>query len=163
MKRLCYIFLTAIILIGFFPTDNASAEEPASIIEMISFIDGSYAIVTLSGGSVPTTPCSIGLRSLRSIKSGSKTYTYYSNTGAVEWSATLTASFSYTGSTSSCTSANCTVSISNNSWYLISKTCTKSGNAATANVTMGLKYLGKTVQTIPITITLSCDANGNLA
>lgn len=54
------------------------------------------------------------------------------------------------------------VVIYDNTWSLDSKSCSKSGNTATGNITMAKKLLlgsGK----VPITLTLSCDKNGNLS
>lgn len=39
----------------------------------------------------------------------------------------------------------------------------KSGNTATADLVMGRKFLGITVQKETLNMTLTCDANGNLS
>lgn len=70
--------------------------------------------------------------------------------------------FSFTGSTSSCTSSSMDVIILDSSWYSISKNATRGGNSATGSVTIGEKVGGVTVTKIPVNLTLSCDANGNL-
>ena len=59
--------------------------------------------------------------------------------------------------------ASCSVSISDSSWYVVSRTASRSGNTATANLTMGRRALGVTVSTSNYTITLSCDKSGNLS
>lgn len=96
-------------------------------------------------------------------KSGQKTISYKNSNGEVEWKAALSASFTYTGSSATCTSANCTVTTYSNDWYVVSKSTTRSGNTATTQLTMGEKYLGVTISKPSYTITLSCDANGNLS
>lgn len=94
---------------------------------------------------------------------GNKTYTYAASDGDVKWKAVLHGTFSYTGSAASCTSSSCDVTIYNSSWYVVSKTASKSGATATADVTVGFKFLGITTEKIPISIRLKCDANGNLS
>lgn len=45
----------------------------------------------------------------------------------------------------------------------ISKNTTRGGNTATGSATIGEKVGGVTVMKIPVNLTLSCDANGNLS
>lgn len=161
-KTVCLVLLLCLSL-SMFPVAPASADFGEFPVEVINYADGSYMIVTIAEGPETYAPTVVGTNAVAATKSGSKTYTHYNSSGTLLWSATLTAAFSYNGSTASCTSANCTVSISNNAWVVISKSCTRSGNTATANVTMGRQAAGITIQIIPITITLSCDANGNLS
>lgn len=163
MKKVFCLVLLLCLSLSIFPGASASAEIGKSPVEVIRYADGSYMIVTVAEGPMTCAPNVAGTNAVASTKSGSKTYTHFNSSGTQLWSATLTASFSYNGSTASCTSANCSVSISNNAWVVISKSCTRSGNTATANVTMGRQAAGITIQLIPITITLSCDANGNLS
>ena len=67
------------------------------------------------------------------------------------------------GSYASCTAANCTVSTFDSTWYVISKSASRSGNTAAASVTMGKSQLGVTTKTASCSLSLSCDANGNLS
>ena len=78
-------------------------------------------------------------------------------------SGTVSGTFSYTGSSATCTASSCDVTIYDSAWYIVSKSASKSGNKATASVTMGYKALGVTVNKVPISMSLSCDANGNLS
>ena len=121
--------------------------------ETIEFEDGSFAIIETS---------IYGVRASGSI-TGNKKYTYYSNSGAEKWKATLTGKFTYTGSSATCTSSSVSVSISDSGWYQIYKNASKSGNKATASVTMGYKLDGETITRVPVSLTLTCDANGNLS
>lgn len=152
MKNIIAFVLSAVIFLGVFPCASASAEAQCDEPQIIYFDDGCYAVISVENG-----------HATRSVKTGSKTYSFYDDTGALKWTASLTATFFYNGSTSSCTSANCNVTINDSHWYVISNSSSYSGNTATANVTMGRKLLGVTVRTIPITMTLSCDANGHLS
>lgn len=159
MKKIIAFVLSAVIIMGILPTILANAEGNSPESEILYYDDGSYAVITITYGLASNAE----VNASKSIKSGSKTVSYYDDSGALKWKATLTASFTYDGSTSSCTSANSTVAICDSDWYVISNNSGHAGNTATANVTMGRRYLGVTVKTVPVTITLSCDANGNLS
>lgn len=95
--------------------------------------------------------------------SGSRPYTYYDSTGVAQWKVVLNGSFTYTGSSATCTSASCSVTIYNSEWYTVSKNASKSGNTATGSFSIGRKALGVTVETKDVTLKLSCDKNGNLS
>lgn len=96
------------------------------------------------------------------IKDGEKTYTYVANDGSVRWKAVLNGSFSYTGTSSVCISADCTVTIYGDNWALASKKSECSGNIARATIVMERRLLGVVSDTITKNLTLSCDRNGNL-
>ncbi len=160
MKRSIGILLALFMLITCIPVaDAADISLPTE--QVIYYADGSYAIITTE--ELPCFGIDGILSSQASSKSGSKSYTYYENGGTAVWRATLTASFSYNGSSASCTAANCTVSIFDSAWYVISKSASRSGNTAAASVTMGKSQLGVTTKTASCSLSLSCDANGNLS
>lgn len=93
---------------------------------------------------------------------GSKVSTYYTETGTAVWKVTVTGSFTYNGTTASCTSSSCTVTILNSSWYQISKSSGRNGASATASATLGYKMNGVKVNEITRSVKLTCDKNGNL-
>ena len=99
----------------------------------------------------------------RASTSSTKTYTYKNSSGVAQWKALLNGTFTYNGTTSSCTSASVAVSIYDNAWYTISKSATKSGSAAYGTVTMGYQTLGVTTTQRTQNLFLLCDANGNLS
>lgn len=145
------ISLTLILaLVLSFHAFAATAEDNDDI---IYFDDGSYIVIEIS---------SIDTRA-SSIKRGSKTYTYKGNDGIEEWRAVLYGTFTYTGSSATCTASSCSVSITDTDWYEVSKTVSKSGASAIVDLTMGRKLLGITVKKQAVNITLTCDANGNLS
>lgn len=150
MKRtLCAVMVT-LLLLGAMPVCGIAAEYNT---ETIYFEDGSYLVVEM----IPN--CARASGNL----TGSKPSTFYNSDGDAQWKVTLTGSFTYTGSSSSCSSSSVSVTIYDSSWYVVSKSSGKSGNTATASVTMGRKSLGVTVQKVPVSLSLSCDANGNLS
>lgn len=151
MKRVISFVLLFTLVLGMLPISSYALEEERSTV--VYFEDGSYMTETLS--IIPS-------RGSQTV-TGSKAKNYYASDGELAWRAILTGTFTYTGSGATCTASSCSVTIYNSAWYTISKNATKSGNTASASVTMGKKLLGITVNTIPATVSLSCDANGNLS
>lgn len=150
MKRVLSIFLTLTIAICVFPMyANATGKED----NIVCFDDGSYLTVEIITN---------GLRASGTV-TGNKINTYYDSEGNAKWQAVLTGSFSYTGSSATCTSASVDVTIYDSNWYVVSKSASKSGNTASASVTMGRKVAGVTLSKVHADLTLSCDANGNLS
>ncbi|MDY2983051.1 MAG: hypothetical protein SOT00_06725 [Eubacteriales bacterium] len=62
-----------------------------------------------------------------------------------------------------CTASSYTYQIHNSSWSFSSGSASKSGNTATAKGTFARKVLGITVDSKTLTVSLSCDKNGNLS
>ena len=92
-----------------------------------------------------------------------KPYYHRNSSGAVLWTATVTGTFTYNGSTSSCTNATYGTQINNTAWSEQSGSAYPSGNSAIADVVMMRKILFIVLETVPVTITLTCDKNGNLS
>lgn len=150
MKHVISVLTLIAMLIMLVPT-YAFAEQSSE--KIVYFEDGSYIITTI------TETQSRGAYS----KSGTSTSTYYGSDGTAKWKATLSGSFTYNGSSATCTSSSCNVTIYNSSWYTISKSAGKSGNTASGSATVGYKVLGVTTNQVTRNITLSCDKNGNLS
>ena len=161
-RKISRFILAILLLVSLLPMQTAKAEnELSDSCEIIRSEDGSYFVITTSRG-IAITADNVQAVQARTVP-GSRTYTYYDSDGSSKWAATLSASFSYNGSTSSCTSSSCSISIYDSAWYTISSGASRSGNTATVNATMGRKNLGVTTKTASCTITLSCDANGKLS
>ena len=71
----------------------------------------------------------------RSAKEGSKTIYCKNSAGKTMWSLTVKGTFTYNGSTSSCTSASASTSITDATWKITNKSSSKSGNTAKATAT----------------------------
>lgn len=99
----------------------------------------------------------------RASTSSTKTYTYKDSSGVAQWKALLTGTFTYNGTTSSCTNSSVAVTIYEDAWYTVSKSATKSRNTAYATVTMGYKVLGITTTQKTNNLSLACDKDGNLS
>lgn len=151
MKKKCIsFFVTFLLVICLLPVETFAAEN-----RVVYYDDGSYEVITIT----------VDMKETRATgtKTGMITKDRRNSDGELEWRASMKATFTYDGSTSRCTSVDSpSVVIYDNTWSLDSKSCSKSGNTATGNITMAKKLLlgsGK----VPITLTLSCDKNGNLS
>lgn len=116
------------------------------------FYDGSYAVVKMetNGAALYST----------SSKTTRKSYNYYSSNNKLEWTATLTGSFSYTGSSASCTSSSLSFKIYDDAWKVKSSQASKSGRTATGDFTIKRYTLGIPVKSVTKTITISCSNTG---
>ena len=137
-----------VLLVGTMPV-KASASE----METIYFEDGSYATIVLTTYETRASGS----------KSGSKTYNHYDSNGTKLWKAVLTGSFSYTGSNATCTSADMNVTIYDSAWFLYNISDSKSGNVAKGSATVAKELLGVTESKKSVSLTITCDANGNLS
>ncbi len=115
------------------------------------YSDGSYAVITITEDAV---------NAKASTKSAQKSYNYHNNAGESLWTYTLSGTFTYNGTTSSCTSVYDSYTIENSNWHLDSRSCYKSGKSAYGSVTMKYKVLGITTKTVSQDLTISCSAGG---
>ena len=97
------------------------------------------------------------------VKKLEKSISYKDEDGIVCWSATLTATFRYTGSSATCTDSTVSYEIYDSAWRMTSATASKSGNTATADITAKRYTLGIPFKTIDRTITMTCSANGTIS
>ena len=99
----------------------------------------------------------------RSAKEGSKTIYCKNLAGKTMWSLTVKGTFTYNGSTSSCTSASASTSITDATWKITNKSSSKSGNTAKATATAICYLNGNPINSQTKTVTLKCNANGKLS
>lgn len=153
MKKVISILAIISIVIALplsvFASEGTTSSDENTYITYLD--DGSYYITTVTESMA------------RSTKSGTKTTTYYNSSDEALWKVTLKGSFTYTGTTSTCTSASHSVTIYNNAWYIYSQNSYASGNQAIANVVMKKKLLGIVTSTKNVNLTITCDKNGNLS
>lgn len=152
MKRGIAVILLAVLFLTAIPVEGFASE-----------VSEEYIVACFEDGSYMTEQIHIFQSRASGTKSGTKNKTYYNGDGEAEWKVTISGTFTYTGSSAACTSASCSVTIYNSDWYTISKSASKSGSTATANVTMGEKLLGVKVDEVSTSVSLKCDANGNLS
>ena len=153
MKKIFKIAILVVLVLAMFPVSVFAAEDIQNTNDIIYLEDGSYITIEL-----------VVMESRASgTKSGSKTYRYKDSDGVELWNATLTGTFSYTGSSATCTASSVSVSIINDKWYTVSKSATKSGASAIGEVTMGRKVLGITITKETTNMRLTCSASGTLS
>lgn len=150
MKRLLCTILVLLLALSTLPTAGHASETES---EIVYFEDGTFLRVTIA---------EYGTRA-SGTKTATKTYEYSNDSGSVLWKAVLSGTFTYTGTSTTCTASSCSVTVYDSSWYQVSKTVGKSGNTANATLTMGHKLLGVTITKKTVNMTLTCDANGNLS
>ncbi len=164
MKKLLSVILSVIIITTLFSftasANAATANIPYRLIsETVEFLD--------DGSSVITSVYEYGLPQSRGStysKTGAKTRTAKNVDGEVIWKFKVTGTFSVnTGASATCTAASYSVSDLSNGWELKSATATRSGNKAIANGTFQRKVLFIVTDTQDCSVTLQCDANGNLS
>lgn len=151
MKRFMSIVILAALLVTILPFNGNATETDND--NIVYFEDGSYLKIDINASQFRAS----------GTKTGRKTVEYYSSDDELVWKAVLSGTFTYTGAAATCTASSCDVSIYNTAWYVVSKTTGKTGGTATAEITMGRKLLGITVDRVPVSISLTCDANGNLS
>lgn len=146
MKRVVSVLMLVFFLFSALPV--AGAAEAVSE-ERIELGDGYYLIAeTFQSGA----------RASKSV-SGSKPYTCYDSAGTALWKVTLYGTFTYTGSSATCTASSISTTIYDSSWSTGSKSASKSGNKATGSATMKKS----TVKSVPVSLSLSCSASGSLS
>lgn len=148
--RILSLVVTMVLLIGLFPIRAFGTTQD---VNTIYYDDGSYLKISTED----ITPRATNTRV------ASRLYQYFDSSDNLEWEAELNCTFTYNGTTSSCTSASCTVTVYDSKWYEYSNSTTRSGNAATTELVMGQKFLGITIAKREYTITLTCDKDGNLS
>ena len=154
MKRIAVLLLTVTMVLLLLPANAYAASDlqETQVTEVQRFTDGSYLVITVQ--TIETYASGT--------KTGTATCTYYSTSDEILWVAVLTGTFTYNGTTATCTASSCNVTVYKNNWYVISKSASKNANAATGTVTMGCKFLGVTIMQETYDLSLSCDPNGNI-
>lgn len=121
------VLLAFVLLLSGLPTQIAHASAGEELLEVISYADGSYLEITLE--TLPQARASGSVTK-------AKNYVYKNENNIEQWKITLTGSFTYTGTGSTCTASSCNVTIYNSIWSVASKSATKSGNTAYCSARM---------------------------
>lgn len=150
-KKIASMMLACLMVICLLPLQAGAAE---SVEKVTRYEDGSYTVTTVERYAATRASGTISGRNIKN---------HYSSDNVLQWRAVLDASFSYNGSSATCTAVNSfNVTIYNSDWSVGSKSTSRSGNTAYGYLTMNRKIVGGT-QGVPVTVTLSCDKNGNLS
>ena len=92
----------------------------------------------------------------------SKYVDYYDSDDTLLWRVCLTASFTCSKQQATCTSASVQTVVYDEDWSVVSSDAEKAGNSATGRFTVQRNKPGEPQTTIERTITLTCDADGNV-
>lgn len=152
-KKLKVIIL--LLIVCMMPFSNVKALENTNTYIEETFDDGSYIEIIIDEGN-PNARTSITKK---------KTATYKGSDGTAYWSVTVTGTFNYNGTTSSCTSSSIETKSYVSNWKLSNKKASKSGATASASATAKLYHSNGTtvLKTINKTVKLTCDKNGKLS
>ena len=150
LKRICAVLLTALLCVCVSIPAFAADENSRVVSRTVEQYDnGAYAVITVYDNTTAR----------GGTKNGRKDFDYYES-GSLAWTFTVHGSFSYNGSSATCTAASATCDIRDSGWKLTSNEAYPSGSAAIAKGVMQKKSTGKRVYP---TVTLTCTPNGVLA
>ena len=164
MKKTVSFFLVfALALVFVFPVaavPSGSATFAASeeVVSTKYYSDGSYTEIVVTEG-LSNSAATRGTQT----KSGTKGCNFYNANGVRLWRVEITGTFTYTGSTSTCTNVTRATFIYDSAWKVTAQSCSKSGNKATGSFTVKRYTLLIPVQTENVSLTLTCSANGTLS
>ena len=116
--------------------------------------DSDYGIMTLK--DVKELPGSTNA------KEGTMEYISYDSDGNKLWSASITASFSYDGTTATCIDVSKSITVYDSSWKCKTADCSKDGETAMGSFTMKRHRFLKPSQSQSCGFTLTCDKDGNI-
>lgn len=138
--------------------NHSFASEP--VVSRSSEVKDGYVIIT--------TITRHSTLSLQANKGTPKTSTFSKTTECKDashhtlWSLKLTATFTYDGSSSKCTSCSENATSSSSAWSISSSSSRYSGNSANATASANkTNSHGKIISTQSLNVSLTCDANGN--
>lgn len=158
-KWLAFMTTLVVILFTSLPT-SAAADLSCKTIDYLE--DGSYFVTVIEADSIDTTHFLLA-ESNSSSCSGKKTSTYFSSSGEKLWAITVTGTFTYTGSSATCTKVSSAKTSYSSSWKVSSISSTKKGNTASATAT-GTHYKNSTaIESVTRTVTLTCSKTGVLS
>ena len=152
-----FCFLTNI-SVSAAPFTDYSVNSSNSYIEYLD--DGSYFVITLESND--------GTATLSTNKVGTKTTTYYSSSNVALCALTISATFSYDGSTVSCVGTQYKTYSYDDEWSVENIVTSRNNSSttkasATASGNFVMRSLGIKVKSIPTSTTIYCDKNGTLS
>ncbi len=161
MKKIFPCLLVCILMLttAIYPASAVSAEPSGTIISETTeyFEDGSSVTTTIRLEETNIT------RALQTL-SGSKTKTKTNSDGDILYKLTVNGTFAiYSNGTVNATSATRSHTIVASGWSCKTSEAHTSGAKAIATGTFVKKVLGITTATQDLSVTLSCNANGNLS
>lgn len=169
MKRIISVIVLLAMMI--FPlsiiTFAANNTAPILLAENQSieyYEDGSYSIITVSVEyPAINTPSQKASAAVTQIITAAKSNSFYNSDDELQWTVTLTGSFSYNGSSATCTQSSVSGTIYNSKWKVTSAVASKSGATAIGDFVVKRYTLLIPVQTVNVHLTITCSASGTLS
>ncbi len=160
MKKVLSIILTLLLMISLclFAFAETTDHIVSSTVDVYS--DGSYGVTTITESVAVST---VSTNAPRATKPGSISYSHYDASNVLLWKVTLNATFTYNGTTATCTSATPSYTVYGSAWKVTKSTASHSGNTATGSFTAKRYTLGIPVETVNKTLTLTCSPSGVLS
>ena len=155
IKKVSLVITFVLCFVCFSMPFSANAESINSNLndstEIEYFSDGSYMVTTYETDAI---------MALTTTASKTKSVTYYSSSDVPQFKFSLGGTFSYDGSSATCTYATHSTEIYNDEWYVSSASSSKSANQAFGNATFKRKFLFVVVDTKDVALTLTCSPTG---
>lgn len=157
LKKTVLWIVSAVLFCSFSsPTITYASTQMQVLSKEVTYLDdGTYFETIIYENDGPSTRAS-------KTKTGTKKTTYSAD-GKDLWYVSVTGTFSYTGSSSKCTSAKVKAESYNQYWKISNKSSSYSGNTATGKATAKLYYGPLPAATVNESVVLHCDSNGNLS
>lgn len=152
-KKISFFILSLLFVFTLTLQPLAVQASPANTTVTREYLpDGSYYETVLETIQVRST-----------VNNARKTLTYKNSSGKSLWYVTVTADFSFNGSTSHCTSASATAGSYTSTYKISSKSSGRSGNSGWARATADAYSNGSYVSSMTRTVYIYCDKNGNVS
>jgi len=164
VKKTTSLLLALVLVLMFaLPSFAVSADPAASatlgqVVHTEYYSDGSYSEIVITEG-LSSSETTRGTQT----KSGTKGSTFYNANGVQLWRVEITGTFTYDGSTATCTNVTKATFIYDSAWKVTAESCSKSGNKAMGSFTVKRYTLLVPVQTENVSLTLTCSASGTLS
>lgn len=158
MKKIISLFLVVVMVLSIFSISVYAKNDMKLISEEIKYLDdGYYVVVTITEEDVNSSARAT------STVTGTKSFGLYNSDDEILVTLKTTGTFTYTGSSATCTSASASYIIHNDAWKVPTATASKSGNVATGTFTAKHYVLFIATQTINETVKLTCSKTGTLS
>lgn len=152
MKKIISLLSVILMIAVLCPNTAFANDEIVTETNVEYFDDGSYIVTELTESTITT----FATKTV----SKSKSSHYYESDNSKAWTVVLSATFNYTGSSATCTSAKTSYTIYNDAWKVTSAVPSKSGNKATGTFTVKKYVLGVPIKTVNRTLTITCSNTG---
>ena len=151
MKRAFTLMTVLCLLLCALPFGAYAESEKNLSVEYLS--DGGYIVTEITES----------MTRAAQVKAKDITKSKYDDNGNLQWRILFTATFTYDGVTARCTATDLDVTIHDSSWYKISAYHSREAAQGYANVQLGHKLLGVTVEKPTYYLSLNCTPDGNIS